>query len=481
MPAPTLVWFRHDLRLADHAALHAAADDGPVVPVFVWNPDAEGTAAPGGAARWWLHHALAALDASLRDRGGALVLRQGDAATALTDAARAVGATRVVWNRRYAPPLAAQANRVADALRDEGLTVDHHFTGRLMHDPEGVETTSGGPYHVYTPFWKKVTGHDLLDTRPPLDAPALAFPDALPASEPLEALQLLPEARDGVDWAGGLREAWTPGEDAAHERLQETLDRIVADYETMRNRPDKDGTSRLSPHLHHGALSPRQVWHAVTAWAETHDARAAAEPFLQELVWREFSYHWLYHYPNTPTETYRDKFKDFAWVDDADALTRWQNGRTGFPIVDAGMRQLYETGWMHNRVRMIVASFLTKDLLIHWRHGARWFWDTLVDGDLASNTMGWQWSAGSGVDAQPFFRIFNPVSQSERYDPNGDYIRRFVPELSDVPTEHLHAPWEAPSDVLTNAGVTLGDTYPDPMVDHSVARENALDAYDDIR
>ncbi|NBB73426.1 MAG: deoxyribodipyrimidine photo-lyase, partial [Bacteroidetes bacterium] len=317
------------------------------------------------------------------------------------------------------------------------------FESQILHDPDDVQTTSGGSYHVYTPFWKKLMKRG-LDPGPPLPAPDLG-PEHAPADWPdslaLDDLALRPAARDGVDWADGLHDAWTPGEAAAHERLQYVLDHVIAPY----------------------------------------DAHDAAEPFLQELVWREFSYHMLHHYPNTPTENYKDKFDGFGWEENPDWLDRWQRGQTGYPIVDAGMRQLYETGWMHNRVRMIVGSFLTKDLMIGWWHGADWFWDTLVDGNLASNTMGWQWSAGSGADAQPFFRIFNPVSQGERHDPNGDYVRRWVPELADLPTEHLHAPWDAPDRVLRKAGITLGETYPAPIVDHSEMRDVALAAYDAVR
>jgi deoxyribodipyrimidine photo-lyase len=291
----------------------------------------------------------------------------------------------------------------------------------------------------------------------------------------------LPEAQDGVDWAGGLRDAWTPTEAGAHERLQYTLDTVLGDYETTHDRPDVDGTARLSPYLHHGQISPRQVWHTIASWADDTGRHDDARPLLRQVVFREFSYHWCHHYPDTPTETYRDKFTDFPWRDDAEALARWKRGETGYPIVDAGMRQLYETGWMHNRVRMLVASFLTKDLMLHWRHGAEWFWDTLVDADLAANTFNWQWTAGCGADAQPFFRIFNPISQSERYDPDGAYIRRYVPELADLPDDVLHAPWQTSEARLEALGVTLGANYPRPMVDHAEAREEALAAYETVK
>ena len=477
----TIVWFRHDLRLADHPALHAAATRGAVVPVFLWTPEEEGRWAPGGAHAWWLHHSLASLDGALRERGLRLVLQRAPSDAALRRLAAETGADAVYWNRRYEPHLAARDEAVHRVLRDDGIAIET-FESQILHDPDGVETTSGGPYHVFTPFWKKLKA--TLDVAPPLPAPDLSAAHAPPAwrdALALEDVPLRPEVRDGVDWAGGLRDTWTPGEFAAHERLQYALDHILPDYATTRNRPDLDGTSRLSPYLHHGELSIRQVWTAVTDWAASNGAHEEAEPYLQELAWREFSYHMLYHYPNTPSENYRAKFDDFGWQDEETTLARWQQGRTGYPIVDAGMRQLWDTGWMHNRVRMIVASFLTKDLMIGWWHGADWFWDTLVDGNLANNTMGWQWSAGSGVDAQPFFRIFNPVSQGERHDPDGDYVRRWIPELADLPTRYLHQPWAAPDDVITAAGVRLGTNYPAPMVDHGDARDRAMAAYDAIR
>ena len=476
----TLVWYRRSLRLRDHPALVDAAEHGPVVPVFVWAPDEEGDWPPGGAAQWWLHHALQDLDARLREHGSRLIVRTGPTADALRDVAEATGATRVVWNRRYEPPLAERDAAVQATLEEQGLET-RLFESQILHDPEAVETTSGGPYHVYTPFWKKVQKENLLRTGPPLEVPDLEPPDTWPAAESLDALNLLPELRGERDWAGGLRDTWTPTIDAAHDRLDYMLEHILGDYGTARDRPDKDGTSRLSPYLHHGQLSPNQVWHRVATWADDTGRHDDAEPFLREIVFREFSYHWLYHYPSTPTETYRDKFRDFPWRDDAEALSRWKRGQTGYPIVDAGMRQLYETGWMHNRVRMIVASFLTKDLMLHWRHGARWFWDTLVDADLADNTFNWQWTAGCGADAQPFFRIFNPVSQSERHDPDGDYIRRYVPELADLPDDAIHAPWEESDARLRALGVTLGETYPRPIVDHSQAREEALAAYEQVK
>jgi deoxyribodipyrimidine photo-lyase len=476
----TLVWLRHSLRLRDNPALVDAAEQGAVVPVFVWAPEEEGDWPPGSAAQWWLHHALQDLHERLRERGSRLILRSGPTADALRTVADAAGADRVVWNRRYEPNLARRDAEVKETLEDAGLETAV-FEGQTLHDPDAVETTTGGPYHVFTPFWKKVRKENRLRTGPPLDVPDLTAPNTWPSSTPLDRLDLRSDARSGHDRTGGLRGAWTPTEAGAHDRLDYTLEHVLGRYDTARDRPDKDGTARLSPYLHHGQISPRQVWHTIATWADDTGRHDDARPLLRQVVFREFAFHWLYHYPDTPTETYRDKFRDFPWRDDAEALERWKRGETGYPIVDAGMRQLYETGWMHNRVRMIVASFLTKDLMLHWRHGARWFWDTLVDADLAANTFNWQWTAGCGADAQPFFRVFNPISQSERHDPNGDYIRRFVPELADLPDDALHAPWQESDARIGAFGVTLGETYPRPIVDHSEAREDALAAYETVK
>jgi deoxyribodipyrimidine photo-lyase len=363
------------------------------------------------------------------------------------------------------------------ALKEEGVECVT-FEGTILHDPEVVETTSGGPYHVFTPFWKKL--RDVLDGRYPLGKPALdssTVPVRWPDSVDPNDLELLPD----IDWAEGIRAAWTPGERGARARLEWFFEEALEGYPETRNLPYVDGTSRLSPYLCHGEISPRQVWHAVKERAGSAGVEEAADDFLREIAWREFSYHLLFHSPHTTTDPLKEKFESFRWLDDAAGLKAWQEGRTGYPIVDAGMRQLWHIGWMHNRVRMIVASFLTKDLLIHWREGANWFWDTLVDADLANNSMGWQWSAGSGADAQPFFRIFNPVSQGEKFDPEGNYVREWVPELGAMPARYIHKPWDAPDQVLEEAGVTLGETYPAPIVDHRMARERALEEYQRIR
>ena len=470
---PTVVWFRNDLRLSDHAALVHAAERGAVVPVFVWAPDEEGAWAPGGAHRWWLRASLAALDADLRARGSRLVLRTGPSADALAETARSTGADRVVWQSRISPNLRARDAEVREALEADSLET-RQFAGRILHDPEAIQTGAGGPYKVFTPFWRKFKAEAEIGDE--LAVPSLDAPDAWPQSATLDDFDLSPVEQDGVDWAGGMRETWTPGEAGALDRLDAFLDASLIDYADMRNVPADAGTSWLSPHLHWGEVSPRTVWNRTNAWVQNAAMRAAADKFLSEIAWREFSYHVLHHFPETPTEPLKDKYAAFPWRDDARAFEAWTRGQTGYPIVDAGMRQLWAIGWMHNRVRMITASFLTKDLLLPWQDGARWFWDTLCGGDLANNSMGWQWAAGSGADAQPFFRIFNPISQGETHDRDGAYVRRWIPELAGVPDTWLHHPWDAPADVLEDAGVELGTTYPRPIVDHKAARDRALEA-----
>ncbi len=472
----TVVWLRHSLRLSDHAALTHAAERGQVVPVFVWAPDQEGDWPPGGAHRWWLHHSLQALDADLRTRGSRLVVRHGDSLGELLDVATASGADRVVWQSRYEPALRQRDAEVRDGLAEAGLDA-RTFAGRILHDPDQVQTGSGGPYKVFTPFWNRF--RDEVTVGEPLPRPRLgatSAPDAWPDSVELDALGLTDLAQDGVRWADGMADEWTPGEAGALDRLETFLDESLLDYPDGRNVPAARDTSMLSPHLHWGEISPRTVWHETEARVSNGVSRQAADKFLSEIAWREFSYHVLYHFPRTPTQPLKEKYAAMPWRADSASFEAWKRGLTGYPLVDAGMRQLWAIGWMHNRLRMVTASFLTKDLLIRWQDGAAYFWDTLCGGDLANNSMGWQWAAGSGADAQPFFRIFNPVSQSKTHDPDGAYIRRWVPELSDLPAKHLHAPWDAPAEVLDQAGVVLGETYPRPIVDHGEARDAALEA-----
>ncbi|NNG05264.1 MAG: deoxyribodipyrimidine photo-lyase [Inquilinus sp.] len=479
--APTVVWFRQDLRLADNPALaDAITAGGPVIPVFIL--DESEPRPPGAAGRWWLHHSLARLGASLAERGSRLVLRRGDSAAELDRLIDETCAGRLVWNRRYEPAAVDRDGKLKQTLRARGIEA-RSFNSALLVEPWQVKTGGGGPYKVYTPFWRAT--RERLGTEPPRPAAApttLETPDIWPASDRLEAWELLPTA---PDWAGGMRQSWTPGEAGALDRLSRFLDDGLDRYGERRNRPDIDGTSALSPHLHWGEIGPRQIWHAVAARLESGaltGREAQAEKYQKELVWREFAYHLLYHFPRIVDRPLDTRFDGFPWRQDTGAaIAAWRRGMTGYPIVDAGMRQLWQTGWMHNRVRMIVASFLTKHLLVPWQEGEAWFWDTLVDADLASNAASWQWVAGCGADAAPFFRIFNPILQGERFDPDGAYVRRFVPELAALPTDYIHAPWQALDEVLSDAGVALGETYPEPIVDHPAARRRALAAFDAIK
>jgi deoxyribodipyrimidine photo-lyase len=474
MTAPAIVWFRLDLRLADNPALEAAVKrGGPVIPVFIWAPDEDGDWPPGAASRWWLHQSLAALASDLETLGSRLVIRRGPSLAALRALTRETGAGAVFWNRRYEPALIARDQEVQAALRADGLEVENRNSA-LLFEPSAVANKAGRPFQVFTPFWRHCLA--LAEPAPPLPKPAsLKSPARWPKSGPLAALALEPKP----DWAAGLRAAWQPGEAGAAANLRRFCEVAFAHYDERRNRPDLPGTSRLSPHLHFGEIGPRQVWHGLRDRAEGRGVAAATwrrSQFLAEIGWREFAHHLLHHFPRTPAEPLRAGFARFPWRKNPDWLRAWQRGHTGYPIVDAGMRELWATGWMHNRARMIVASFLVKDLLLDWRAGARWFWDTLVDADLANNTLGWQWSAGCGADAAPYFRIFNPVGQGAKFDPSGDYVRRWVPELARLPAAWIHQPSVAPAEVLANAGVTLDANYPRPVVSHAIAREVALEA-----
>jgi deoxyribodipyrimidine photo-lyase len=473
-----IVWFRDDLRLADHRALTAGAKAGALTCVYLLDEDSAGFRPHGGASRWWLAQSLRALDADLRKLGQTLVLRRGKAAEVIPALAREAGATQVTWNRRYDRAGIAADEAVIAALKSQGLS-GGTFPGNVLVEPGKLLNKDSGPLRVFTPFWKRVLS--LGDPRKPLLAPARMPPPPAVTSDRLDDWQLEP-ARP--DWAGGLRDTWTPGEAAARERLADFLDDIRG-YADDRNRPDRPVTSRLSPHLRFGEISPAEIFHAACFAADKGDSLGTPsrdiEKFLSELGWREFSWHLLHHFPDLATKNLQSRFDAFPWRSDDAALKAWQRGRTGYPIVDAGMRELWHTGWMHNRVRMVAASFLIKHLLIDWRIGEQWFWDTLVDADRANNTASWQWVAGSGADAAPYFRIFNPVLQGEKFDPNGAYVRRWVPELAALPDRFVHKPWTASSLELAQARVTLGKTYPVPIVDHDTARKRALAAFQRVK
>jgi deoxyribodipyrimidine photo-lyase len=459
------MWFRQDLRLADQAALVAAMAGGrPVLPVYILDDDSPGQWATGGAGRWWLHHSILSLHAALQAAGSPLVLRRGRAAVVLPELLAETGATEIHAGRMHEPWARGVEAAIEAAVPG---TLRLHRTSTLF-DLDSVRTKTGGIYGVYTPFANTLRQRG--QPAPPLPAPAHIPAPPAPSSDRLEDWALLPTR---PDWAAGFRATWQPGEAAAHDRLRAFIDTAVHGYDTGRNLPGLPGTSMLSAHLHWGEISPGQVWAAASAATRG----KGVDVYLGEILWREFAAYLLWHNPHLPEQPLRPRFAKLP-ARDSDAESRaWKRGATGVPIVDAGMRQLWQIGWMHNRVRMIVASFLVKHLLMPWQLGEDWFWDTLVDADLASNAASWQWITGCGIDSQPFFRVFNPVSQGEKFDPDGTYVRRYVPELAKVPAKWVHAPWTAPNEVLAAAGVRLGQDYPHPIVDLAAGRQRALDAY----
>lgn len=470
MKKTAIIWFREDLRLTDNPAYAAAVESGyDLLPLYIFNEN-DGTRPLGGASRWWLHQSLEQLDQSL---DGHLILRRGHPATVLRGLAQKLGGPMAIyWNRLYQPTTIHRDSAIKQKLSQEGLEV-FTFPGNLLLEPMGFSNLSGLPFKVFTPFFKALKNQkiDRPYPQPPLTP---QFASGI-EGERLDTWQLTPTS---PNWAEGFVDHWQVGEKAAQEKLRHFLSHRLNGYSENRNRPDLPNVSRLSPHLHFGEISAKQVWTATQFMADQNPELAEeADKFLSELVWREFSAHLLFHFPDLPQQNWRRQFDDFPWVSSDQQLKLWQRGLTGYPIVDAGMRELWQTGYMHNRVRMIVASFLAKDLLIDWRHGEAWFWDCLVDADLANNVASWQWVAGCGADAAPYFRIFNPVTQGQRFDPNGDYVRRFCPELARLPNDQIHAPFAADPLILRAAGVELGKNYPHPLVDHKRARDAALLAY----
>lgn len=460
-----IYWFRQDLRLADLPALHAAAASGRIVPCFILDEDAAGDWAPGAASNWWLYHSLAALDRSLAALGSALVVRRGPTAQCLAELAEDTGAATVYCSRAYEPWSRSLERVVQERLQRDQRELQIH-PGTLLNEPTEVLNNSGQPFRVFTPYWKRcLSKHRPADPVPA--PPASAF-----VGDPPKGLApsrwSLPKGSGERQW----QDYWRPGELGAAEQLSRFVRLSLSGYKDGRDQPALDDTSRLSPHLHWGEISPRQVWQAVAMSGDT-----SADKFLSELGWREFSYYLLYHFPHTTDQPFRERFSNFPWLGREALFEAWKHGRTGYPIVDAGMRELWHTGFMHNRVRMICASFLTKHLLLPWQWGARWFWEQLLDADLANNSCGWQWVAGCGADAAPYFRIFNPTLQGEKFDRAGVYVRRWVPEIGALPDSHLHAPWTLPAGQLEALGVALGRDYPAPVVDHREAREAALSAW----
>ena len=473
---PIVVWFRNDLRLADNPALADAAATGrPVIPLFILDESAA-TRSLGGAQRWWLNKSLAALDARLAGFGSRLILRRGNAASIVASVVAETGANVVHWNRLYDGEAVARDTAIKASLAAAGVEARSSCAG-LLNEPWQVKTGQGGDFKVFTPYWRAARGH-LGQVVVEPEPKTIGAPSSWPASDRLVDWKLHPTT---PDWSTGFAD-WTPGETGAMARLEHFLAVVLDGYGGARDWPARDAGSRLSPHLHWGEIGPRQVWTRAQAYVHAAERGGAdLDKFLAELGWREFNHQILFHKPDLPRASFRPQFDGFPWREDPVGLAAWRRGRTGYPIVDAGMRELWATGFMHNRVRMIVASFLTKDLLIDWRIGEAWFWDTLVDADLANNVANWQWVAGCGADAAPYFRIFNPVTQGEKFDPHGAYVRRWVPELSRLPDGFIHQPWTTPPTVLGQAGVRLGADYPRPIVDHAMARQRALATYASLK
>ena len=467
--APVIVWFRQDLRLRDNPALRAAHETGaPIIPVYILDDANSGEWKMGAASRWWLHQSLDALNQSL---DGFMVFEAGDPQTILSDIIKETNADKIYWNRCYEPWRIERDKTIKDAFNNDNISAKS-YNGALLFEPHQVLKEDGTPYRVFTPFYKK----GCLGRAPTPEHPQSAPKDLNLLGHKrrgLDELRLMPD----IEWYKDMQKEWQPGEDGAQKRLKDFLENGLNGYKDGRNFPARENISRLSPHLHFGEMSPRDVWHNTRQAMIAEHCENDGEHFLSEMGWREFSNSLLYHFPDLPRKNLQKKFDPFPWHEDDIALKAWQNGQTGYPIVDAGMRELWQTGYMHNRVRMIVGSFLVKNLLLHWHHGEDWFWDTLVDADLANNSASWQWIAGCGADAAPYFRIFNPVTQGQKFDSTGEYVRRFVPELTKLPDKFLHNPWEAPSNVLEYAGVTLGKDYPKPIVNLKASRERALDAF----
>ena len=466
---PIIVWFRHDLRLADNPALFEAAKLGAILPIFILDDQDRKL---GGAAQWWLHHSLISLKQSLGD----LHIFKGNPDEILDTLIAKTGANSVFWNRSYEPHSVNRDTQIKSHLNAQGIDA-RSFKGSVIFEPWELQTGSGGPYKIYAPFWKSALRAGLAA---PIPAPSeITLSQVEVKALQIEELNLMPKK---PDWAKGWETLWQPGEDGASKQLDEFLDDGIAGYGTLRDRPDRENVSRLSPHLHFGEISPRQAC-AKANFASDKNPELVSDitKFVAEIGWRDFANHLMFHFPEITTRNWKPAFDAYPWIENNEHLKAWQQGKTGYPMIDAGMRELWHTGYMHNRVRMLVASFLIKHLRIHWREGEKWFWDTLLDADLANNCASWQWVAGSGADASPYFRIFNPISQGPKFDPNGDYVRKWCPELTKLDNKVIHCPFEASPMELAAADIKLGETYPLPIVDHKQAREAALEGYHAVR
>lgn len=452
---PAIVWHRYDLRLEENPALHAAVQTKkPIIPLYIFTPYQEKTL--GSANQWWLFESIKSLQKDYEKKRGTLVFKQGEPLKVLKEIIQKIGVTKIYWNQRFDPEGVKE-----DKLIQKELTVSIEiFNGNHLVDPTKLKTQSGKPFVVYAPFWKALNKE--YNDPIPLKSPQQIVCASVPSDKTI--LEEFP-------WHDKMKKLWEPGRQGALNSIKAFHPKKDSDYAHSRDYPFLEGTSRLSPHLHFGEISPREIWRL------THQHEA----FIRQLGWREFATAFLYYFPNSTTKNWRAKFDRFPWKSHPSLLEKWQQGKTGYPIIDAAMRQLWKTGWMHNRLRMVVASFLVKDLFIHWKEGAAWFWDTLVDADLANNTLGWQWAAGSGPDAAPFFRIFNPILQGEKFDPKGEFIKKFVPELEKLSEKWIHKPWLAPESELKKGGIELGENYPQPIVNHSEARKAALEAYQSIK
>jgi len=472
MSNTTIVWFRRDLRLNDNPAWnHAVSEGGSILPIYIHCPKEERPWQRGGASNWWLHHVLNDLDKQLEKHGLNLIIRNTkNTQQEMEKIIHESDAHTVCWNRCYEPIITKRDKSLKQMLQDSGIGAKS-FNGSLLLDPLKITNKSGKPFQVFTPFWKHC--RDIEVAEPETESLKKAKSKKI-SSDPLKSLNLLPE----IPWDKGMEEFWTPTRAGGIDLLEKAAAKSKT-YDSQRDIPEEDGTSRLSPYLHFGQISPREFFHNIRSNAPDKDK--AGSGILRQLYWREFSAHLLFHFPHSQDNALKPEYEQFPWKFNEKFLRAWQKGETGFPIVDAGMRQLWHTGWMHNRVRMIAGSLLVKHLLQPWQEGARWFWDTLVDADLPNNSMGWQWVGGSGADASPYFRIFNPIIQGQKFDPKGAYVRKWIPELAELPDEFVHTPWEATPIELKAAGITLGKEYPEPIVTHKDGRQRALDAYAEFK
>lgn len=475
-----IVWFRQDLRLSDNPALHAALKSkSPIIPFFCYTDNESTNWKPGAASRWWLHHSLSSLASDFAARGSRFVIRKGESLDTLQQLAKQVNAKEIYCNALYEPEQAKKDRIIQEALQKQGIEF-HCFHGSLLLAPDQVQNQSGSPYRVFTPFYRYYLNSGFNTQCLPSPKSINAIPKEI-KSEKIDTLKLLPEIR----WYCDFETHWLPGETGALKNLKRFCKNHLIDYPLARDIPSINGTTSLSPHLHFGEISPRQVIAALYKMTQASSKAGlikARDCVIRELIWRDFAHHILAHYPHTTDRPFSENFQQFPWKrSDKKFLKAWQQGRTGIPVVDAGMRQLWKTGWMHNRVRMIVASLLAKNANLHWLNGARWFWDTLVDADLANNSMNWQWVAGCGVDAAPYFRIFNPVTQGKKFDPAGAYVRQWVPELINFPDRFIHDPWNAPDKLQNEVKIIIGKDYPYPVLDLSRTRKEILEIYNRYR